>query len=76
MQLKPAATLPFGYPRFDPWLVAVDSAIPAAQTGQADFWRPTDNPGLMYLLVVVKVSAWVLTALLLAGATGFLRKDN
>jgi hypothetical protein len=76
MQSKPVATLPSDYPRFDPWLVAVDSAIPAAQTGQADFWRPTDSPALTYLLVIVKVSAWILAALLLAGATGFLRKDN
>jgi hypothetical protein len=62
-------------PRFNPALIAVDTAIPAAATGQSDAWRVTENQWLLGLFAAIKGIAWILTALLLAGVTGILRKD-
>ncbi|AIY03006.1 hypothetical protein ART_3407 [Arthrobacter sp. PAMC 25486] len=69
------AVTPPSYPSFNPGLFAVDTAIPAAATGQAAAWRVTGNAGLLGLFAAFKGFAWVLTALLLAGITGLLRKD-
>jgi hypothetical protein len=66
---------PADYPPFDPALFAVDTAIPAVPTGQSSAWRVTGNTWLPGVLAAVKALAWVLTALLLAGVTGLLRKD-
>jgi hypothetical protein len=42
-------------------------------TGQATAWRPTTN-WVAYVLTSLKAFGWLLTALLLAGVTGLLRK--
>jgi uncharacterized protein YjbI with pentapeptide repeats len=70
-----ATAPPPNYPRFDAGLFAVDTAIPAAETGQANAWRVTENTWLPSVFAAVKGFAWLLTALLLAGITGILRKD-
>ena len=66
---------PDNYPPFSAGLYAVDTAIPAASTGQSDAWRITGNNWLPRVFAVIKGLAWVFTALLLAGVTGILRKD-
>lgn len=70
-----ATAPPLNYPRFEPGLFAVDTAIPAAATGQANAWRITENTWLPAVFAGIKSFAWLLTALLLAGITGILRKD-
>ena len=70
-----ATATPLNYPSFNAALFAVDTAIPAAATGQAAAWRVTDNAWLPGIFAFIKGFAWVLTALLLAGVTGLLRKD-
>ena len=63
------------YPSFNPGLFAVDTAIPAADTGQSTAWRVTANTWLPSVFAAIKGIAWLLTALLLTGITGLLRKD-
>ncbi|MFC9419927.1 hypothetical protein, partial [Bacillus mobilis] len=70
-----ADATPPNYPSFSAGLFAMDTAIPAAATGQAAAWRVTENAWLLGLFAVFKGIAWVATALLLAGITGILRKD-
>lgn len=70
-----ATAAPPGYPPFEAGLFAVDTAIPAAATGQTDAWRITGNTWLQGVFTAIKAFAWILTALLLAGITGILRKD-
>lgn len=69
------AASPPNYPSFSALLYAVDTAIPAAATGQATAWRVTENTWLAVILAVIKGAGWILTALLLAGVTGLLRKN-
>jgi len=66
---------PPNYPGFSPVLYALDTALPPALTGQSTAWRVTENEWLPALFAAFKAFAWVLTALLLAGVTGILRKE-
>lgn len=66
---------PPNYPEFNAALFAVDTALPAAVTGQSAAWRVTENQWLPAVFAAIKAFAWILTALLLAGVTGVLRKD-
>lgn len=70
-----ATPTPSNYPSFSAGLFAMDTALPAAATGQAAAWRITGNAWLPGLFAIFKGFAWALTALLLAGITGLLRKD-
>jgi hypothetical protein len=70
-----ATQSPSGYPPFSPALYAVDIAMPAAPTGQANVWTVTENTWLPIIFAAAKGFAWLLAALLLAGLTGLLRKD-
>ena len=64
------------YPAFQPALYALDVALPVAATGQLDAWRLLDdNRTLIVVFAIIKAIAWLLTALLLAGLTGLLRRD-
>jgi uncharacterized protein YjbI with pentapeptide repeats len=67
---------PSGYPPFQPSLFALDTALPAATTGQAAAWQLTGNTSILILFVfaAIRGASWILTALLLAGITGLLRK--
>ncbi|GAA1267415.1 hypothetical protein GCM10009589_20680 [Arthrobacter pascens] len=67
--------LPPNYLPFSPGLFAVDTAIPAAATGQADAWRISGTPWLQGTFAAIRGLAWLLAALLLAGLTGLLRND-
>lgn len=67
--------LPINYPPFNPAMFALDTAVPAAATGQSAAWRMTGNAYLLGALAAIKAFGWLLTALLLAGITGILRKD-
>lgn len=66
---------PQNYPEFNAALFAVDTALPAAVTGQSAAWRVTENQWLPAVFAAIKAFAWILTALLLAGVTGVLRKE-
>ncbi|UTT71281.1 hypothetical protein NMQ03_09460 [Arthrobacter sp. DNA4] len=66
---------PTEYPPFSPQLIAVDTALPPVPTGQSQAWRITENTWLPLLFGAIKSAGWALSALLIAGVTGFLRKD-
>ncbi len=70
-----ARALLVGYPAFNPALYALDISIPAANTGESAAWRLEGNGGIASLFAVAKAFSWGLTALLVAGITGILRKD-
>jgi len=68
------ASLANRYPCLRPLLFSLDVVLPpTVSAGQAAAWRPTAN-WIAYLLTGLKASGWMLTALLLAGVTGLLRK--
>jgi len=69
---RPAVT---GYAQFSPVLFAVDTAIPAATTGQSAAWVVISATWLSVTFAAFRVFAWILTALLLGGVTGILRQD-
>ncbi len=63
-----------GYPCLRPGLYALDTVLPpTVTTGQGTAWRPTTT-WIAYTLTFLKAFGWLLTALLLAGVTGLLRK--
>jgi hypothetical protein len=62
-----------GYPCFAPVQLAVSVAVPVVDTVQASAWQPVGAAALT-VVGVLRVAAWVLTALLLAGVTGLLRR--
>jgi uncharacterized protein YjbI with pentapeptide repeats len=66
---------PDNYPAFSPELFAIDTALPPVPTGQSQAWRVTENTWLPLLFAAIKSAGWALSALLIAGVTGFLRKD-
>jgi hypothetical protein len=57
----------------DPAVYALTTAFPAAATTQP--WAPPDGP-LTVVFYVLRLAAWVFTALLLAGVTGLLRRQT
>jgi len=62
------------YPCFRPVLYSLEVVLPpTVASGQTSAWRPGDA-ALSYLLTALKTFGWLLTALLLAGVTGLLRK--
>ncbi len=70
-----ATAHPPNYPPFNAGLFAVETALPTAAIGQTAAWRVTENTWLPSVFAVIKGLAWILTALLLAGITGILRKE-
>ena len=69
------------YPCFEPTLYAAESILPAAiDTGVAASWQPatTHTHSVSFLLPlalnVLKIFAWIMAALLLAGVTGLLHQ--
>jgi hypothetical protein len=71
----PAAWCTHGWdvPCLDPPVYALTTAFPAAAATQA--WTPPDG-WLTVVFYVLRLLAWVFTALLLAGVTGLLRKQT
>lgn len=62
---------------FDPWVYALAAIGPASAVVDSG-WEPS-APGyawLLYVLTLLKVASWVLTALFLAGITGLLKRDH
>ncbi|WP_158253026.1 hypothetical protein [Cryobacterium sp. Y62] len=55
-------------------MFALDTALPSATTGQSAAWQITGNTWFAILFAAIKGISWILTALLLAGVTGLLRK--
>ncbi|UZX02206.1 hypothetical protein F8G81_05935 [Arthrobacter sp. CDRTa11] len=64
-----------GYPSFSPYLFAIDTALPAVDTGQAKSWQITNSVLLPMAFAGIKGLSWLLGALLLAGLTGILKKE-
>ncbi|MFC5931729.1 hypothetical protein [Cryobacterium melibiosiphilum] len=75
LRVTGATTSPPNYPTFQPVLFAVDISLPAATTGQSAAWQVTGNAWIAILFAAIKGFSWILTALLLAGVTGLLRKS-
>jgi hypothetical protein len=63
------------YPTFNPFLYALDTALPVSSSGQAAAWRLEGHDWIAAVFAGVKAASWALTALLIAGITGVLRKD-
>ncbi|MGV9947004.1 hypothetical protein, partial [Rhodococcus aetherivorans] len=72
----PCAQYP-NYPCFDSFAYALNGVIPAATGALRPDWAITTHAPLMLTLGLpaLRVLAWILTALLLAGVTGLLRKN-
>lgn len=69
------------YPCLRPTLYAMDTVLPSVATGQADAWRPNpvgddvlERNWLPWTLTFLKAVGWAMTAILLAGLTGLLRR--
>lgn len=65
------------FPKFNPWMYAVDALLPAVDTGQRSFWSPdTRMPigavakGFTYTLTI---AGWALGLLAVAGFSGLVR---
>jgi len=70
----PCNALRGSYPCLRPLLYSLDVVLPpTVSTGQSTAWRPTKD-WIAYTLTGLKAFGWLLTALLLAGVTGLLRK--
>ena len=61
------------YPALNPLTYALTTSIPAAALTTAS-WTPTDSSPLVVVFIGLKTVGWILTALLLAGVTGLLRR--
>ncbi len=62
------------YPCLRPLLYSLDVVLPpTVTTGQSTAWRPTQE-WIAYTLTGLKTFGWLLTALLIAGVTGLLRR--
>ncbi|MBD8729310.1 hypothetical protein [Frigoribacterium sp. CFBP 13707] len=70
-----ATNVPKGYPKLRPSIIALETALPAISAGQTNAWRVTGSSWLPLVLAAVRAFGWLLTALLLAGLTGILRKE-
>lgn len=63
------------YPCFSPGRYAVDLVVPVGTLGeQTRAWVLPGSGRLHWAYLVLKILAWLMTALLLAGVTGLLRK--
>jgi len=70
----PCGQLRGNYPCLRPLLYSLDVVLPpTVSTGQNTAWRPTQD-WIAYALTGLKTFGWLLTALLIAGVTGLLRK--
>ncbi|WP_152605509.1 hypothetical protein [Cellulomonas carbonis] len=67
------AEIKSSYPCFQPFEYALGATLPAAATSTAEHWEP-EGPALVGALSALRAFAWILTALLLAGVTGLLRR--
>lgn len=74
VRISGATPPPKDYPSFSPYQYALDTAIPAAATGQISSWNIYNNAWLVIVFSILRGFSWVLAALLLAGVTGILRK--
>lgn len=70
-----SAAHPAGCPQLQPVLFALETALPAADTGQARACRVTGNSWLPIVVGACKALGWFLIAVLLAGVSGLLRKE-
>jgi hypothetical protein len=65
----------------NPVLWSFDNVLPGTlATGQGALWTPNGaegwNPWVPYVLGALKISSWILVALLLAGVTGLIRRPE
>lgn len=68
------------YETFNPVLYALDLVVPLVNLGQEDAWAPSTSRGLLgkvahWVLPVVEVLGWVITALGAAAVTGVIRRE-
>ena len=65
------------YPKYNPWMHALDAALPALDTGQADSWAPDVRHPMGYgakaFGYVLTVVGWALSLLAVAGFSGLVR---
>ncbi|MEE6272464.1 hypothetical protein V2J56_03770 [Georgenia sp. MJ206] len=62
------------YPCFRPTLYALEVMLPVTELGQVQAWAPLTTGALPHVLIVLRATVWIMTALLLAGVTGLLRR--
>lgn len=68
------AELATGYPCFSPLVYGLEVMLPVAQVGQVAAWTPQPT-ALAASVVALRAFVWLMTALLLAGVTGLLRRS-
>ncbi|MDS4011156.1 MAG: hypothetical protein RKK15_07135, partial [Defluviicoccus sp.] len=76
---RTCAALPSGYPRFQPLVYAIDTALPIIDFHQEAWWMPdgADVRGFwtqIYLWLHIALG-WLLTTLGIAAVTGIIKRD-
>ena len=65
------------YPKYNPWMHALDATLPALDTGQAESWAPDVRHPMGYAAktygYVLTVVGWALSLLAVAGFSGLVR---
>lgn len=65
------------FPRFNPWMLALDTILPAVDTGQSAAWSPDIRHPAGYLAkamgYVLTLAGWALSLLAVAGFSGIVR---
>lgn len=65
------------YPPYNPWIHALDTILPAFESGQADYWAPDVRDPLGYVATgfayALTLAGWALSLLAVAGFSGLVR---
>lgn len=73
-QFQPAGDAPPSAPGFWGWLYALDVVVAPIGTGQSELWIAS-APWLVAAIWVLKILAWGLLALFIAGLAGWVNRD-
>lgn len=65
------------FPKFNPWMYALDQVLPAMETGQLDYWAPDTRTAWGYAGkaygYVLTLAGWALSLLAVAGFSGIVK---
>lgn len=74
-QFQPSGDAPPSAPGFWGWLYALDVVVAPVGTGQSELWIAS-APWLVAAIWVLKILAWGLLALFIAGLAGWVNRDS
>ncbi len=65
------------FPKFNPWMYALDAVLPALETGQQDYWAPDTRTAWGYagkaFGYFLTLAGWALSLLAVAGFSGIVK---